>query len=245
VKKIVWVDVGVHFGQEYKSIFSSNAYFSWKLIRRCVGAYLFKKGSFFTPKEFIHLLKLRSKIRERRDKFYVVFVEANPKIIVSKKIFLEVEAVFNIALTGAGDEKPSIVKLFLADGDLLSQGNSIYESKGNISSKQYISTIGVQSSVFMKELRIDLDKKYDEYEIMLRLNCEGVEDDVIYAAKEVFNENLKLVCGSLKDVKGVKGEQAHIKLMEFLKSQNIENVFFSPSVLSWPLAFQSIMRLIK
>jgi ribosomal protein S8 len=40
-------------------------------------------------------------------------------------------------------------------------------------------------------LRKDLDKKYDEYEIMLRLNCEGVEDDVIYAAKEVFNKNLK------------------------------------------------------
>jgi len=245
VKKIVWIDVGVHFGQEYKSIFSSNTHFLWKLFRRCVGSYLLKKGSFFTAEELINLLKLRSKIREQRGKFYVVFVEANPKIIVSKKIFLEAEAVFNIALTGRGVEKLSIIKLFLADGDLLSQGNSIYESKGNISSKQHISTIGVESLAFMKELRKDLDKKFDTYEVILRLNCEGVEDDVIYAAKEVFNENLKLVCGSLKDVRGIKGEEAHIKLMEFLKSQNIENVFFSPSVLSWPLAFQSIMRLIK
>ena len=41
--------------------------------------------------------------------------------------------------------------------------------------------------------------------MLLRLNCEGIEDDVIYAAHSSFQDKLKLICGSLKDVEGVKG----------------------------------------
>ena len=244
MKKIIWIDIGVHFGQEYKSIFGSNAYFFWKLLRRFVGSNLLKKGSFLGLRDLISLLDLRSQIRKQRKNFCVIFVEANPKIIANNSIYLKAESVFNIALTGDGSEDLSIVKLFLADGETMSQGNSIFASKGNVNPNQYISSIGVNAGSFMRELRKDLDEKFQNYEVLLRLNCEGVEDDIIYSANKVFNENLKLVCGSLDDVGGVKGEHAYAKLLEFLTLQKIENVFFSPSVQSWPLAFKSILRLI-
>ena len=32
---------------------------------------------------------------------------------------------------------------------------------------------------------------------MLRLNCEGVEDEVIYAAQRIFGNKIKLIAGSL------------------------------------------------
>jgi hypothetical protein len=244
MKKIVWIDIGVHFGQEYKSIFGSNTHFFWKLLRRFIGSNL-RKGSFFGLRDLISLLDLRSQIRRQRKIFCVIFVEANPKIIANNSIYLKAESVFNVALTGDGNEDLSIVKLFLVNGDIMSQGNSIFASKRNVSTKHYISTIGLSSGIFMRELRKDLDESFTNYEVLLRLNCEGVEDDVIFSAHKVFNEKLKLVCGSLKDVGEVKGKQAQTKLIEFLTSQKIENVFFSPSVNSWPLAFKSILRLLN
>ena len=245
MKKIIWIDIGVHFGQEYKSIFGSNIDFYWKLFRRFVGSNLLNKGSFFGARCLISLLYLRSKIRRQRKTFFVIFVEANPKIISNRSIYLEAECVFNLALTGDSNQELSITKLFLVKGDAMSQGNSIFASKGNVSPKNYISTIGISASNFMRELRKDLDNRFNNYDVFLRLNCEGVEDDVIYAAHKVFNENLKLVCGSLEDVAGVKGGQAHTKLMDFLTSKKIENIFFSPNVKSWPIAFKSILRLLN
>jgi len=50
---------------------------------------------------------------------------------------------------------------------------------------------------------------------LLRLNCEGVEDTVIYSVSESFGKKLKLVCGSLKDVEELKGTGAAESLDEF------------------------------
>ena len=55
---------------------------------------------------------------------------------------------------------------------------------------------------------------------MLRLNCEGVEDEVIYSAQNVFGNKLKLIAGSLKDVKELKGEVAFNKLFEFMNQRD-------------------------
>ena len=42
--KLVYIDVGTHFGQEFQSMFGSSWYFFWKLVRRIIGFYIIRKG---------------------------------------------------------------------------------------------------------------------------------------------------------------------------------------------------------
>ena len=51
-----------------------------------------------------------------------------------------------------------------------------------------------------RALEIHLAEKFSDYFVILRLNCEGVEDSAIYSAHNFFGDKLKLICGALKDV---------------------------------------------
>ena len=43
VTKLVYIDVGTHFGQEFQSMFGSRWYFFWKLVRRIIGFIFLEK----------------------------------------------------------------------------------------------------------------------------------------------------------------------------------------------------------
>ena len=85
-----------------------------------------------------------------------------------------------------------------------------------------------------------LDRIMDEYAVILRLNCEGVEDDVIYAAHQFFHEKLVLIMGSIEDVKECKGNSAYVNLEKYLKDNSLSFVKFSSSVNTWIKAHSSI-----
>ena len=150
---------------------------------------------------------------------------------------------FNCALTG--EQQFSLVNLYLANHDQLSQGSSIFTSKANVSVEDAVPTLGVPSNLFFTSLKSLIEGAVSEYSVILRLNCEGVEDDVIYAAHKVFKDKLKLTMGSLKDVRGCKGDAAYDALEEYLNINKIPFVFFSSSVHSWREAHHSINKLIK
>ena len=63
---------------------------------------------------------------------------------------------------------------------------------------------------------------------------------MIYAFKEVFGRNFCDVFGSLKDVKGVKGQIAYLKLLDFMKNSNINYTDFSSC-----FNFESAFHIIK
>ena len=46
MKKIIWIDVGTHFAQEYESVFGSNFKLFWQLFRRLIAKVIFLRGSF-------------------------------------------------------------------------------------------------------------------------------------------------------------------------------------------------------
>lgn len=240
--KIVYIDIGTHFAQEYSSIFGSHKYFVVKIFRRIVSYYLFSKGDRRSMNYYLKLFRDRSKLRSERENFKCYFVEANPKVIVTKDVYKKADGVFNIALTGS--DKVDIINLFLANNDELSQGSSILIQKPNVSPDQYLATFGVPSEIFFKQLKDYLQKKYYEFDIILRLNCEGVEDDVIYAAHNVFSSSLKLIMGSLKDVRECKGETAYKSLLRYFDNNGIPFQFFSSSVNSWGGAFNAIRQVV-
>ena len=73
MKKIIWIDVGTHFGQEYNSIFGSNLSFYSNIIKRFVGGAILKRGKFVSKEGLKNILDLRSKLRKRSNEFHSIF----------------------------------------------------------------------------------------------------------------------------------------------------------------------------
>ena len=239
--KLVYIDVGTHFGQEFQSMFGSSWYFFWKLVRRIIGFYILRKGQKITAKNILELIRERRKIKKNKKNFLTYFIEANPKIINHSNVYKKALGVFNFALTG--DDNVNITNLYLAnfswEGEI-SQGNSIFSHKDNVSKEKFLPTIGVPSKLFFDIFKNYLDNTVSKYAVILRLNCEGVEDDVIYAAHEFFGKKLILIMGSIQDVKECKGDAAYLELEKYLDNNSLPFVNFSSSVNSWIKAHSSI-----
>lgn len=245
MKKIIWIDVGTHFAQEHTSIFGSNFNFYRKALKRILIKSIFNRGKAVDIRGFKEIVKYRAKIRKQRRQFYSIFVEANPKIAYRNRNYVNADMVFNIALTDDTSKEFSIIKLYLGDGNELSQGSSVFLEKGNVTEDSYLTTSGVSAHKFFSELRSFLTDKFGDYEVLLRLNCEGVEDDVIYAAYHSFGKQLKLICGSLKDVEGVKGKDASTRLDNFITENQLLFVFFYSGIDSWPQAHKAVCKLLS
>ena len=77
--------------------------------------------------------------------------------------------VCNLALTG--DLETSITRLYLVNSDELGQGSSILVNKRGVNVDNAVTTIAFQ--VFFEKLQQHLDSIFDNYSVILRLNCEG------------------------------------------------------------------------
>ena len=239
--KIIYVDIGTHFGQEFNSLFGGQWIFYLKIAKRLAGYYLFNRAEKLSLIDIIDLNRVRRQVKKVKEDFLFYFVEANSNIISHCKVYNKAHGVFNCALTG--ESSLNITKLFLANGDTLSQGSSIFPNKSNVSTKDIVPTLGVPAKLFFNEFKKHIHTITDDYVVIIRLNCEGVEDSIIYAAHEIFKDNLVLTMGSLKDVKECKGEAAYKKLENFLRDNSLPFVFFSSSVHSWKKAHSSIKLL--
>ena len=103
----------------------------------------------------------------------------------------------------------------------------------------------MSSKVFFEEIREYLDNKFGDYDVLLRLNCEGVEDEVIFSAHQQLSNKLKLICGSLKDVEELKGKQAAEDLDSYMENNGLPFVKFSSGIYSWYEAHSMILSLVK
>ena len=245
MKKIVWIDIGTHFAQEHSSIFSSNFDFYFFILRRLISFKLFNRGKFVNIKELREIISCRNEIRKKSKFFYSIFIEANPKIAQKKKFYPNANLFFNFALTDSSDQSSKLVKLYLGDGQEDSQGSSIFLEKHNVNKDSYMATIGLSTDNFFKELELYLSEKFNDYIVMLRLNCEGVEDSVIYSAYSSFGNKLELICGSLKDVAEVKGFDAYQELDQFISDQGIAFAQFNSPIYTWLEGQKSIQHLLR
>jgi hypothetical protein len=245
VKKIIWIDVGTHFGQEYNSIFGTNFNFFKFICRRFFGGNILKRGKPVNINGLREIIYARTKIRKKSNEFYTVFIEANTKIVNKKNIYQNADIVFNFALIDHIQTSISITKLYLGDGNELSQGSSIFLEKDNVDRDSYITTLGVATNDFFSKLEMHFNKAFGEYDVLLRLNCEGIEDNVIYSAHKSFGSKLKLICGSLKDVEGVKGPGALRKLENFISNNKLLFIKFHSGIDTWPKAHNAVLNLLN
>ena len=245
MKKLVWIDIGTHFAQEHESIFSSNLIFYSFIIRRFISSKLFKRGKFVTLKGLKEIISSRHKLKKNAQDFYSIFVEANSEIARKMKFYPKADLFFNLALTNNLSQSPSITKLYLGDGNALSQGSSIFLEKHNVNKNNFVAAFGVSTNDFFKELELYLSNQFSDYAVIIRLNCEGVEDDVIYSAHKYFGSKLQLICGSLKDVKGVKGPEALQRLEEFISENGLVFAKFYAPIYTWLEGHQAILGLLR
>ena len=61
MKKIVWIDVGTHYAQEYESAFGSSYKFLWQVFRRFIASKFFFKGSFYKISDIKFILRSKKK----------------------------------------------------------------------------------------------------------------------------------------------------------------------------------------
>lgn len=243
--KIIWIDVGTHFAQEHRSIFGSNYSFYKLILTRFISGSILKRGKFVSFRELSSIIRSRAGIRKRSSDFFSVIIEANPKIAYKKKFYPDADIFFNLALTGNNHSPVSIAKLYVGKGGELAEGNSLFLEKDNPKNDRHIATFGVSASDFFHELALYLNNQFTDYNVLLRLNCEGVEDDVIYSAYGSFGSKLRLICGSLKDVEELKGLKAAEELDNFISRNSLLFVKFSSGIYSWPKAHKAVLSLLE
>ena len=241
MKKIIWIDVGTNLAQEYNSVFKGNSWFFIKIIRTILSC-IVRRNYFIGFKTIYSIYILRKKLQKYKSNFRVAFIEANSLHFRHKEYYLA-DDTFCLALADKSSDDFKIGLLYFANSDSKSQGNSIYTSKSNISESDFLLTSIVSAEAFTKSYKILLDSTYKDYEVIVRMNCEGSEDSVIYAFTRHFGDKFNHVFGSLKDVKDIKGEASYSRLMSHLQLNKIKFTNFSSMIDTWHEAHKEILKI--
>ena len=147
------------------------------------------------------------------------------------------------AIKSTIDNNSRTIKLFFANNDPKSAGNSIFSSKGNVNTNNFRNVLSLNSHELMEILKNTY--LHENSKVILRLNCDGMEDEIIYHFRKYLVNRLKGVMGSLKDVKSIKGNKKYSQLMKFIDDEKIIFVPFSDDIDTWSKAHSFIYSINK
>jgi hypothetical protein len=237
-KNVVWIDVGTHFGQEIMVALGPNGAILVTFMRRFLSAHVLRRGTPYSLRSLRKILNRRATIA-RKANFKTIVVEANIGLL-DKPVYKFADQTFGLALGRA--EKTELTKLYHVNGDKRGQGSSIFNTKKGTTPYCYRLAPLMDASLFFYGLKRDLDQQFSgsDYDVILRVNCEGTEDEVIRDCHGVFGERLLLIMGSLKDIAELKGEHDLASLNSFLASNHIKFVPFSSLWETWSSALEAI-----
>tara|TARA_Y100000589_G_scaffold326329_1_gene365891 strand:- start:2762 stop:3553 length:792 start_codon:yes stop_codon:yes gene_type:complete len=256
---IVFIDVGTHKGQELMSMFRLRYIIKRSIIHsikklpiitpllfKFSGNYLFRdSNSCLSFRQLIGLVISNLKFKKLRKKLYVIAIEPN-HFLLDEPVYKLVDQTLCIGFNQIDSPDLSIKKLFYPKNDKSEQGATIlknYTHQECFRENDYFHIICGNPSRIIKELNTLENLKSKK--IILRINCEGLEDDVIYSLHNHFKKNLVLVLGSLKDVLEIKGKTSYENLINFMEKQNIKFQPFNDGIRDWPKAHAEILQLIS
>jgi len=247
-KKLVYVDIGTHNGQEYKAIFCYSVWeFLFRFIKIFVASCIFrkKKLNFVGFSEAKDIIKHTELIRRHRKNITTILVEPNTRLY-SDKVYRSADKVFCVAL-GEMDGGLHFSNLFFPNSDKVSQGASIFSSKKDIDFEESDNVVICGCVTFAEMLKDSLDILWGKngYEVVIRINCEGSEDTGIYAFHKVFKNQFNVILGSLKDVGELKGSSAMEELWTYIDTNDLKFVPFSPHYTTWKDASREILDILE
>ena len=234
---IILIDVGTHSCGEIKS-FTNSKFFFFKLIKRIIKN-IYKKRS-LNISNFKSLIINHFKLKNIFKKITLILIEPN-YLHFEEKPYKFSSMLLPAAINSTNDINSRTIKLFFANNDPKSAGNSIFSSKGNVNKNNFKNVLSLNSN----ELLEILEKTYlhENSKVILRINCEGMEDEIIYEFKKYLADRLKGIMGSLKDVKSIKGNKKYSQLMKFIDDEEIIFIPFSDDIDTWSKAHSFLYSL--
>ena len=227
---IILVDVGTHSCGEIKS-FTDSKFFFFKLIKRIIKN-ICKKRS-LNISNFKSLIINHLRLKNILNKITLILIEPN-YLHFEETPYKFSSMVLPAAIKSTNDSNSRTIKLFFANNDPKSAGNSIFSSKGNVNKNEFRNVLSLNSYELLEILK----KTYlhENSKVILRINCEGMEDEIIYEFKKYLKNRLRGIMGSLKDVKSIKGNKKYSQLMKFIDDEKIIFVPFSDDIDTWSKA---------
>lgn len=235
----ILIDIGTHSCGEIKS-FSDSKFFFFKIAKRIIKNLYKKKSLDITY--FKKLVSNHFKIKSYAKKITLILVEPN-YLHFNENSYKLSSMVLPAAIKNLKENDIRTTKLFFANNDPKSAGNSIFSTKGNVNEKNFKNVLILSTNELFDILKNTYLHKNSK--VIIRLNCEGMEDDIIYDFKRFIPNRLIMIMGSLKDVKSIKGNEDYSKLIEFLDNEKINFIPFSDDIDTWGQAhsyFYSLLR---
>lgn len=247
-KKLVYVDIGTHIGQEYKALFSySISEFIFRFIKIFVASCIFRKNkiNYVGLRESFDIIRYTQLIRRKRNNIITILVEPNTRLY-SDEVYRSADKVFCVAL-GDMDDGMRFSNLFFPNSDKASQGASIFSTKKDIDFEESDNVVVCGCVPFAEMLKESLDMLWgkDSYEVVIRINCEGSEDSGIYAFHKVFKNQFNVIFGSLKDVGELKGLTEMEALWAYIDTNDLKFVPFTPLYTTWKDASREILDILE
>ena len=226
----ILIDIGTHSCGEIKS-FTNSKFFFFKLFKRIIKN-IYKKKS-LKISNFKSLIISHFKLKNIFKKITLILVEPN-YLLFEEKPYKLASMVLPAAIKSMSENNSRTIKLFFANNDPKSAGNSIFSTKGNVNKNNFSNVLSLNSYELLEILKNTY--LHENSKVILRINCEGMEDEIIYEFKKYLANKLKGIMGSLKDVKSIKGNQKYSHLMNFLNDEKIIFVPFSDDIDTWSKA---------
>ena len=233
----ILIDIGTHSCGEIKS-FTNSKFFFFKLFKRIIKN-IYKKKSLKIC-DLKNLISSHFKLKNIFKKITLILVEPN-YLLFEEKPYKLASMVLPAAIKSTSENNSRTIKLFIANNDPKSSGNSIFITKGNVNKNNFRNVLSLNSYELLEILKNTY--LHEKSKVILRINCEGMEDEIIYQFKKYLAIRLKGVMGSLKDVKSIKGNKKYSQLMKFIEDEKIIFVPFSDDIDTWAKAHSFLYSL--
>ena len=235
----IFIDIGTHSCGEIKS-FTNSKFFFFKLIKKIIKSIYNNKS--FKIRNFKSLIINHFKLKNIFNKITLILIEPN-YLHFKEKPYTFSSMVLPAAIKSKSENNSRTIKLFIANNDPKSAGNSIYSTKGNVNKNNFRNVLTLNSYELLDILNNTF--LHEKSKVILRINCEGMEDEIIYEFKKYLTNRLRGIMGSLKDVKSIKGEKKYYQLMKFIDDEKIIFVPFSDDIDTWSKAHSFIYSINK
>ena len=235
----ILIDIGTHSCGEIKS-FTNSKFFFFKLFKRMIKN-IYKKKSLKIC-DLKNLISSHFKLKNIFKKITLILVEPN-YLLFEEKPYKLASMVLPAAIKSTSENNSRTIKLFFANNDPKSSGNSIFITKGNVNKNNFRNVLSLNSYELLEILKNTY--LHEKSKVILRINCEGMEDEIIYEFKKYLTNRLKGIMGSLKDVKSIKGDKKYSQLMKFIDDEKIIFIPFSDDIDTWCKAHSFLYSLSK
>ena len=233
----IFIDIGTHSCGEIKS-FTNSKFFFFKLFKRIIKNICKKKSLKIC--DLKNLIISHFKLKNIFKKITLILVEPN-YLLFEEKPYKLASMVLPAAIKSTSENNSRTIKLFIANNDPKSSGNSIFITKGNVNKNNFRNVLSLNSYELLEILKNTY--LHEKSKVILRINCEGMEDEIIYEFRKYLANKLKGIMGSLKDVKSIKGNQKYSQLMKFINDEKIIFVPFSDDIDTWSKAHSFLYSL--